>query len=92
MGEVAEGKGADRMSDRYYEMIRDKALRLAPEQQLELIADLTRKFRENYTPPPRKPGKSLRGICKDLGPVPSDEEIAEARRELWGNFASEEIV
>jgi len=75
-----------------YEMIRDQALRLDPEEQLELIADLTQKFRENYTPPPRKPGKSLRGICKHLGPAPSAEEIDEARREVWANFPREDIA
>ncbi len=79
------------MADRYYEKIRDKAMRLDPERQLELIADLTRNFRENYTPPPRNPAKSLWGICKDLGPVPSDEEIEEARRDLWGSYTHEEV-
>ena len=28
--------------------------------------------------------RSLDGLCADLGPGPSEEDIAEARREMWG--------
>jgi len=80
------------MSNPLYDMVLEQALELDPEEQLELIADLTRHFRENYTPPPRKPGKSLWGICKDLGPAPSTEEIVEASQEAWANFPREDIA
>ncbi|MGH2352553.1 MAG: hypothetical protein ACRDJN_13165 [Chloroflexota bacterium] len=29
------------------------------------------------------PTESLLGLCADLGPAPSAEDIAEARREMW---------
>lgn len=35
------------------------------------------------------PKRSLLGICADLGPAPSAEAIAEARREMWANFPRE---
>jgi len=39
----------------------------------------------------KKPKRSLYGICADLGPAPSAEEIDESRREMWGNFPREDI-
>jgi EAL domain-containing protein (putative c-di-GMP-specific phosphodiesterase class I) len=34
----------------------------------------------------KKPLRSLRGLWKDLNIQITDEDIAEARREMWGNF------
>lgn len=36
----------------------------------------------------QRPGglKSLLGLCADLGPAPSAEDIEEIRREMWGGF------
>jgi hypothetical protein len=34
----------------------------------------------------KKPLKSLRGLWKDLNINITEEDIAEARREMWGNF------
>jgi hypothetical protein len=31
------------------------------------------------------------GICADLGTVPSSEDIAEIRQEMWSNFPREDI-
>ncbi len=47
-----------------------------------LVASLAREL--NDVPP--TPRRSLLGILAEFGPAPSDEEIAEARREMWGNF------
>jgi hypothetical protein len=47
-----------------------------------LIASLARDL--NDTPP--TPRRSLRGLWADLGPAPTDEEIEEARREMWGGI------
>jgi hypothetical protein len=33
-----------------------------------------------------RPRRSLWGLCADLGPAPSAEEIDEARREAWEGF------
>ncbi len=53
--------------------------RLAPDIERELVID--------------KPAscKSLWGLCADLGPAPSAEEINKARREEWANFPREDI-
>jgi hypothetical protein len=34
----------------------------------------------------KKPRRSLRGLWKDLNIQITEEDIAEARREMWGNF------
>ena len=34
----------------------------------------------------KKPLRSLRGLWKDLNIQITDEDIAEARREMWSNF------
>jgi hypothetical protein len=31
-------------------------------------------------------GRELIGLCADLGPAPSAEEIDETRREMWARF------
>jgi len=36
--------------------------------------------------PVRRALKSAYGILAKYGPAPSDEDIAEVRREMWGNF------
>jgi hypothetical protein len=33
--------------------------------------------------------RSLRGLCADLGVCVSDDDLAEARRELWAGFPRE---
>ena len=35
---------------------------------------------------PKRPRRSLKGLWADLGVYISEEDIAEARREMWGNF------
>jgi hypothetical protein len=34
------------------------------------------------------PFRNLRGVCANLGPAPSEEDIAEARREMWGEYVA----
>ena len=38
-----------------------------------------------------RPLKSLRGLCADMGPAPSAEEIDQSRREAWANFPREDV-
>ena len=40
---------------------------------------------------PKKPRESMYGVCKDLNIDLSPEAIAEARKEMWGNFPREEF-
>jgi hypothetical protein len=37
----------------------------------------------------KRPRKSLYGLWKDLGVSISEEDIAEARKEMWGDFPRE---
>ena len=50
-----------------------------------IVPDIEREL-EAVRPVPRK---SLRGLWRDLGIT--EEEIAEARREMWGSFPREDI-
>ena len=40
---------------------------------------------------PSAPRRSLWGLCADLGPAPSAQEIDQARREAWSKFAHEDV-
>jgi|GEM_PF-640395 len=57
----------------------------------QLISDLATSLGKDLTVSVPGPRRSLRGICADLGPAPSAEEIDEARREAWSNFPREDI-
>jgi len=35
--------------------------------------------------------RTLVGLCADLGPAPSDEEIDDARREMWATFPHDDV-
>ena len=67
----------------------DLVKRLSPVDKARLIqgivADLERELRA-VQPAPRK---SLRGLWRGLDIT--EEDIAEARREMWGNFPREDI-
>ncbi len=53
----------------------------------EITSDIQREFM-SMAPVPRK---SLWGLCADLGPAPSAEEIDQVRREEWASFPREDI-
>lgn len=38
-----------------------------------------------------RPRQSLWGLCADLGPAPSAEEINQARREAWAGFPRDDV-
>lgn len=40
---------------------------------------------------PKRPRRSLRGLWADLDIQITEEDIDEARREMWGNFPREDI-
>ncbi len=67
---------------------------LRPAEQEQLIARL-KSLRENSSiksePESLTPRRPLRGMLADLGPAPSAEDIDEAKREMWGNFPSEDF-
>ena len=63
---------------------------LSPEEQaqvLRFIEDLREKQREAG-----RERRSLEGLWADLGVHITEEDIAEARREMWGNFPREHLL
>ena len=65
------------------EMVLEKLRGLPPEKQKEVL-----EFVESLKPDgsTRKPLRSLEGLLEDLNVDITEEDIAEARREMWGNF------
>ncbi len=55
---------------------------LPPDKQQEVL-DFTEFLRQKLQT--KKPRRSLRGLCADLNITIIEEDITEARKELWGN-------
>lgn len=55
---------------------------LTPEKQQEVL-DFAEFLRQKTSD--RRPRLSLKGLCADLNIEITEEDIAEARREMWGN-------
>lgn len=70
------------------DQIRELAKTLTPQQKLILIEELVRDVRLN--PPVKTPHPSIRGILAHLGPAPSEEDLAEARRAMWSGSGCDE--
>ena len=66
------------------ELVIDRFRALPPDRQQEVI-DFIEFLEEKRRR--KRPYPSLYGLCADFGVDISEEEIAEARREMWGNFA-----
>lgn len=60
-------------------------LRELPEDRQQEVLDFANFLGTKQKPPL----KSLRGLWKDFGISISEEDIAEARKEMWGNFPRE---
>ncbi|MBW1669410.1 MAG: DUF2281 domain-containing protein [Deltaproteobacteria bacterium] len=66
----------------------EKLRRLSPEKQREVLdfVDFLHKKSEK-----KAPLSSPKGLWANLGIDISEADIAEARREMWGNFPDEDI-
>jgi hypothetical protein len=62
------------------------AAQLSPVDKVRLIERIAPQIERELTPTPRE---SLRGIWQGLNIT--EEDIAEARREMWGNFPRQDI-
>jgi hypothetical protein len=65
------------------EQVVEKLRELPPEKQKEVL-DFVDFLKEKNGP--KKPRRSLLGLWADLNINITEEDIAEARREMWGNF------
>jgi hypothetical protein len=54
-----------------------------------MVLEYVESLREEPAPSPEEPRPSLRGLWEGLDCNVTDEDIAEARREMWGNFPRE---
>ena len=61
----------------------EKLLKLPVEKQKEVL-DFVEMLQKKSTSPGRR--RSLKGLWAGLGAEVSPEDIAEARREMWGGF------
>lgn len=77
---------SDISSNTVLEMLR----KLPPRERLKVIARALPEIEKDLSLSPRR-RKSLLGLCADLGPAPTAEEIDEVRREVWSNFPREDI-
>jgi mRNA-degrading endonuclease RelE of RelBE toxin-antitoxin system len=66
------------IAEQVFERLRD----LPPEQQRQVL-EFVDSLMERTA---KKPRRSLRGLWKDLNAEITEEDIAEARRQMWGNF------
>ncbi len=65
------------------------ALNLSPLDKARLVEQVTAALEDDPSPTEKRPNRSLRGLW--AGVSISEEDIAEARREMWGNFPREDI-
>jgi hypothetical protein len=65
------------------EQVLEKLRDLPPEKQKEVLEFVASLKGENSS---KKPLRNLRGLWADLNIHITEEDIAEARREMWGNF------
>ena len=59
---------------------------LPPDKQQEVL-DFAEFLQQKNRP--KKPLKSVKGLCADLKVDITEEDIAQARQEMWGNFPRE---
>ena len=70
------------------EMVLEKLRDLPPEKQKEVLSFVESLKGDGGT---KKPLRSLEGLLEDLNVDITEEDIAEARREMWGNFPRDSI-
>ena len=77
------------MVDVTYDEIEAQAVRLSALNKVRLMEKLAAALGDELIEE-NKPLDTLYGLCADLGTAPSEEDIAEVRREVWSNFPRED--
>ena len=67
------------------------ATQLSALDKVRLIEGLAPQIEQDLRARRPTQSKSLLGLCADLGPAPSAEEIDAARREAWVSFPREDV-
>lgn len=68
---------------RIEELVLERLRELPPEKQKEVLEFIESLKGKNG---PQQPLRTLRGLWANLGIEITEEDIAKARREMWGNF------
>jgi hypothetical protein len=82
---VAETKAAT------LEQVVSLARQLPPAEKIRLIERMVPEIERDMLGQRPLKRKSLLGLCADLGPAPSAEDIDEIRHEMWAGFPREDI-
>jgi hypothetical protein len=82
--EVAETKAAT------LEQVVSLARQLRPVEKIRLIERMVPEIERDMLGQRPLKRKSLLGLCADLGPAPSPEDIDEIRHEMWADFPRED--
>jgi hypothetical protein len=62
-------------------------LRVLPPEKQQEVLDFVEFLKAKN--PPKVARRSIKGLCADLGVHLTEEDIAQARREMWKNFPRE---
>ena len=73
------------------EQVVSLARQLPPVEKIRLIERMVPEIERDMLGQRPLKRKSLLGLCADLGPPPSAEDIDEIRREMWAGFPREDI-
>ena len=73
------------------EQIVSLARQLPPVEKIRLIERMVLEIERDMLGQRPLKRKSLLGLCADLGPSPSAEDIEEIRHEMWAGFPREDI-
>lgn len=79
------------MTDISFDEIVTLAENLPPLEKVRLVERVMATLEQQLTSTQNQPIKSAYGLWADLNVNISEEDIAEARREMWGNFPREDI-
>jgi hypothetical protein len=73
-----------------FEEVVQSALKLSPMDKVRLIERLASVLKYDVASQVTAPRQSLYGVLANLGPAPSEEDIAEARRDMFAGIARDE--
>jgi len=73
------------------EQVISLARQLPPLEKIRLIEQMAPEIERDMLSQRPFKRKSLLGLCADLGPAPTAEEIDEIRREMWADFPRDDI-
>ena len=75
------------------EQVLHLARQLSPLEKVKLIEQVIPDLENHLSPQgtPRRPLRSVYGLCADLGAAPSAEDIDEMRQEVFSDFVEKDI-